>query len=119
MTNKDGTYPRARAQFLYRAVEGGLVYAMTAKRLYDLSLPEERRKNPAYFGAFVVSIFRMGGHEGEGGKGMRARALRVGEDDVRRAECPARQMRVQVRPRWEDSPCEGVIEPREGGGSPA
>jgi hypothetical protein len=39
-------------------------------------------------------------------------SLRVREHDVRRAESPARQMRMQVRPRREYAPCEGVIEPR-------
>jgi hypothetical protein len=115
----DGTYPRTRAQFLYRAVEGGLAYAMAAKRLYDLSLPEERRKNAEYFGAFVVSVLVWADTGKGGGKGMRARLLRVGEHDVRRAKCPARHMRVQIHPRREDSPCEGIIEARAGGGGRA
>lgn len=35
------THPRARAQLLYGEIDGGLVHACSAKRLDDLSLPEE------------------------------------------------------------------------------
>jgi hypothetical protein len=60
------------------------------------------------FGVFVIEHRHERTEEG-GTKG--ARALRVREHDVRRAERPTRQMRVQVRPCWEDSPCKGVVEP--------
>jgi hypothetical protein len=49
-----------------------------------------------------------------GGERSRERAsLRVREHDVRRAEGPARQLRVEVRPRRENTPCEGVVDPRQ------
>ena len=35
------THPRARAQLLYREIDGRLVHTCTAKRLDDLSLPKE------------------------------------------------------------------------------
>jgi hypothetical protein len=57
------------------------------------------------FGVFVIE-HRHERTEEEGGADG-ARALRVREHDVRRAERPARQM----RPCWEDSPCKGVVEP--------
>ena len=49
---------------------------------------------------------------GAGEERERERALRVREHDVRRAERPARQVRMQVRPRWKDSPRERVVESR-------
>ena len=42
------THPRACAQLLYCEVNGGLVDAVAAKRLDDLTLPKEGRKDAAY-----------------------------------------------------------------------
>jgi hypothetical protein len=44
----DRTHPRACAQLLYCEVDGGLVYAVAAKCLDDLTLPKEGRKDAAY-----------------------------------------------------------------------
>ena len=60
------------------------------------------------WGTFAKMI--MSGGAGE--ERERERALRVREHDVRRAERPARQVRMQVRPRWKDSPRERVVESR-------
>ena len=35
------THPRARAQLLYREIDGRLMHTCTAKRLDNLSLPKE------------------------------------------------------------------------------
>ena len=51
-------------------------------------------------------------HRHERTRGTEEQSLRVREHDVRRAESPARQVRVQVRPRRENTPCEGIVEPR-------
>ena len=79
---RERTHPRARAQLLYRNVHCGLVYALAAKGLDDLTLPEEGRKDAAYIlGKFVISIV-MGRCEAGTGARKRGRALRVREHDV-------------------------------------
>ena len=43
--NETNAYPRASAKLLYSLINGRLIYTLTAKRLYDLSLSEKSRKD--------------------------------------------------------------------------
>jgi hypothetical protein len=47
-TRMDRTHPRASTKLFYCEVDGRLVYAVAAKRLDDLTLPKEGRKDAAY-----------------------------------------------------------------------
>ena len=78
------TYPSASAQLLYGQINGRLIYTLTAKRLYDLSLSKKMSKRLwVYTSKLGIDRERdaVKGREGD---------LQVCEQDVGRAECPMR-----------------------------